>query len=330
MRKQISVLMMLVLSGCARAVAEKMAAQSPHFRRRRIHAHKICRLIRLLHDAAEQELANAGRSDDQFIRSHAIEARQDIKDPQAQVWILHGLNDSSEVVRFSAKGWRQGDCNPRRSQAGFAKTLLLEFESERTRGGDFYGLYCLGEKSRAHELETLGFDVDPQVRANTAMAIGLMGNSTGIRVLRAMATDASPMVRIQVAESRWRLGDMDGLTDLISGTISKYPDEQIICLLALAGPGDERVVEHVRSGLVSAYPEVSLAAARAMGQLGSDEGYGVAMVGAKSTDPRQRALAALAFGAIGRKDAQPYLAELIKDSDENVHVAAATAILQLK
>ena len=64
--------------------------------------------------------------------------------------------------------------------------------------------------------------------------------------------------------------------------------------------------------------------------IGSDEGYGVALKGASSTDPRQRLLAALAFGAIGRSDAQETLANLLKDDNTDVRVAAATAILQLK
>ena len=77
-------------------------------------------------------------------------------------------------------------------------------------------------------------------------------------------------------------------------------------------------------------PEVALVAARAMGMIGSDAGYGVAQNNIKTPDPRKKALAALAFGQIGRSDAQPILAPLLKDHEQSVRVAAATAILQLK
>jgi hypothetical protein len=36
------------------------------------------------------------------------------------------------------------------------------------------------------------------------------------------------------------------------------------------------------------------------------------------------------MGAIGRTDAQPTLAQLMRDPDQDVRIAAATALLQLK
>ena len=87
---------------------------------------------------------------------------------------------------------------------------------------------------------------------------------------------------------------------------------------------------HLVGALTSDYDEVSLIAARACGLLGSDEGMGVALQFIKSPDPRQRFLAALALGAIGRSDAQEALAGLLGDSEPDVRLAAATALLQLK
>jgi HEAT repeat protein len=119
------------------------------------------------------------------------------------------------------------------------------------------------------------------------------------------------------------------LDDLVAGTISAYPDDQMIALLAIAGPHDTRSLGHVEAQLIADYPEVALVAARAAGILGSDRGYGVALIGAKSIDPRQRLLAALAFGDIGRTDAQPVLAGLLTDSETDVRLAAAGALLQI-
>jgi HEAT repeat protein len=280
-----------------------------------------------LRDKAEQELDAAVQWDNAYIRSNAIEARQDVNDPATTPAIMQGLHDPSEVVRFSAA---MAAGRLRIAKAKLELQKLLDDPNHSVQVGAIYGLYRLGETLPAHRLEHFAFDPDTQVRGNTAMVVGMLGNPTGLRVLAAMANDASWTVRLQVAESRWLLGDEDGLTDLVSGTVSKFPNEQIESIIGLAGPRDPRVAEHVRSGLTSEYAEVSLASARALGELGSDEGYGVAMAGANSADPRQRAMAAMAFGAIGRRDAQPMLAVLLRDTDLNVRVAAATAILQLK
>jgi HEAT repeat protein len=145
-----------------------------------------------------------------------------------------------------------------------------------------------------------------------------------------MMMDPSPAVRLQAAESLWRLGDQQGLEALVSASLSKFPDDQMLAILALAEPRDQRVLGHIQGQLTNDYDEVSLIAARAAGMLGSDDGYGVALKGARSADPRQRMLAALAFGAIGRSDSQSSLSVLLRDVNQDVRIAAATAILQLK
>jgi HEAT repeat protein len=104
----------------------------------------------------------------------------------------------------------------------------------------------------------------------------------------------------------------------------------MIALQALAEPGDQRVIQHLRGELTNDYPEVSLASARGLGMLGSDEGWNVAVPAVKSKDARQRSMAALAMGSIGRSDLQPYLADLLKDPEASVRIAAATGILELR
>jgi HEAT repeat protein len=163
------------------------------------------------------------------------------------------------------------------------------------------------------------------------MVLGLMGEPSAVKILLPMlVADPSPAIRLQAAESLWRLGNEQGMKALVVSTVTNYSDDRMIAVLALAGPRNPRALGHIGGHLTSQYDEVSLAAARAAGMLGSEEGYGVALKGAKSTDPRQRMLAALAMGAIGRPDSQPPLSLLLKDPDQDVRIAAATAILQLK
>jgi HEAT repeat protein len=192
-----------------------------------------------------------------------------------------------------------------------------------------FALHKLGITDYSHDLEDTARADEPGVRGNTALALGLLGEKSGMKILRVLSRDPDPTVRQQAYEAMWRLGDHGAVDDLVALTLSKYVDDQMIGLLALAGPREPSVREHVRSGLTSDYIEVALVAARAMGMLGSDEGYRVAEKGSKGGDARQRFLAALAFGAIGRTDSQKFLRPLLKDKDPRVRVAAAAAVLQL-
>jgi HEAT repeat protein len=192
-----------------------------------------------------------------------------------------------------------------------------------------FALHRIGDTRYSHDLEAYARDTNPEVRGKTALALGLLEEPSAVVVLRPMRKDVQSSVRLQASASLWLMHDPQGLDDLAAYAISKFPDDLIIATLALAGPKDQRVLQHVEANLTADYPEVCLAAARACGELGSDEGYSIAIKGAHSQDPRQRLLAALALGAIGRSDAQPVLAQLLKDPVATVQVGAATAILQL-
>src|SRR5438045_4205666 len=176
-----------------------------------------------------------------------------------------------------------------------ARPQLLKMvydENRNVQVGVRFALHRLGDKRLSHDLEHYASDPDPGVRANTALALGLLGEPSALKILRPMALNRNTMVFLQVAEARWRLGDEAALKDLVTASVSRYADDQIIAFLAIAGPRDQRVIEHLRGGLTAEYPEVRLVAARAVGMLGSDEGYVIANNGSRSPDPRQRALAA--------------------------------------
>jgi HEAT repeat protein len=194
-----------------------------------------------------------------------------------------------------------------------------------------FALHRMGNTTYSKDLEKSARDPQWQVRATTAIALGLMEEPTAARVLLPMLHDAEAPVRLQAAEALWRLGNANGLRALVAGVSSAYADDQMVSILALAGPKDRRVLGHVRGALTDDHTEVGLVAARAVGMCGSDEGYVIAVDGTKSKDPRQRSLAALALGAIGRSDAQSYLGNLLKDKDApDVRLSAAQALLQLK
>ena len=280
-----------------------------------------------LRDLAWQELSTAKGSPNPLVRAHALEGMKDSVGANASEAIVSGLSDDAPVVRFAAT-LAAGELKLADAQRQLL--ALVDDVDASVRVGARFALHRLGDVSRSHDLETTAKDPDPNVRGKTALVLGLMREPSAVNVLIPMLADPNPAVRLQVAEALWRLGREDGLERLVSYSVSGHADEQMIALLALAAPRDRRVLGHVRGNLVSDYDEVGLVAARAAGMLGSDAGYGVALKGAKSRDVRQRMLAALAFGAIGRTDAQDELAQLLRDPEHDVRLAAATSLLMMK
>lgn len=280
-----------------------------------------------LRAAATAQIQLACNSNDPRLRANGIEAAQNVLGAQSHALVAQGLRDRDAIVRFAATmaagTLRFRDMHP-------TLLALAKDPSEKVQIGARFALHRIGDTTLSHDLEKYAVDTRPRVRIDTAFVLGLLEEPSARKILRDMMMDLDSDVRLQVAESLWRLKDEQALDVLVAGSVSNFVDDQMICLMALAGPKDSRVEGYVRGKLTDPYAEVALVAARAMGDLGKDEGYGVALKGIKNADARQRYLGALALGAIGRADAQPILSPLLRDSDQNVRIAAAKAILQLK
>ncbi len=280
-----------------------------------------------LTELAKIEIDRALRSPDPIVRAHAVEAIQETLGSEKSGDLWQAMKDSETVVRFAAVmaagTLKLEDSKPELLQ-------LADDPQPTVRIAAAYALHRLGDFRYTKDLERYAQDGLPEVRGNTALVLGLLGEPSAVNVLKPMLRDQNMAVSITAAEGMWRLGSEDGRDRLIGMTMNINPGYQMVAMLALGAPRDTRVRAHIRANLTSDYAEVALVAARVMGQLDSDEGYGVAINGAKSSDKRQRSLAALAFGAIRRTDAQPYLQKLLMDPDQDVRIASATAILQLK
>jgi HEAT repeat protein len=277
-------------------------------------------------DAATAELRAAAKSPDGLIRAHAIEAMRITTPAQFEKEILAGLTDAAPVARIAA-AMAVGELKMAPAHAQLLK--MTGDQDDSVQIAVRFALHRLGDTRYSRDLELFVQSDKARVRGMTVMALGMMEEPTTMRLLRPMQGDRDAIVRLQVAEAMWRMGDKQGLANLAAAAVSAYPDDQMIAYIALAQPRDRRIIEHVRGGLVADYEEARLVAARAMGMLGSDEGYTVATAGIKSVDPRKRTLAALALGAIGRDDAVEYVMPLLTDTNADVRVAAASAVLQL-
>jgi HEAT repeat protein len=293
-----------------------------------------------LQTAARAEIENDLHSSDEIIRAHALETIKDLRLTDADPEVIAALEDRSRLVRKAA-AMVIGELQIKAAADRLPNLLQTDTSASGTTTGDAVGaqqermaaifaLHRLGNTQYSHELEKTAFYVQPRIRAETAFILGLIGDKSAIPILITMLQkDKDPNVKLQVGEALWRMGDERGEDALLAGTVSSYASDQMLAVYALAEPRNTIVLGHVEGLFSSDYLEVRLVTARAAGMLGEDEGYGVAMQGAASVDPRQRALAAMAFGAIGRSDAQPRLAELLKDTDPDVRLAAANALLAI-
>lgn len=290
-------------------------------------AAKAIPLDESLREQARQQILASFRSNDTVLRCQAVEAAQNGMGPEATGLIMGALGDNKSLVRF-AGAMAAGTLKLETARS--ALVGLAEDRDPNVRVAVRYALHKLGDTSRSHDLEQYSISNDHVVRRNTVMALGLLGEKSATRLLFPMQKDVDSSVRLAVAEAMWRLGEDEGLKSCVAACVSQFPDDQIIGTLGLAAPRDKRIRPYLRGKLTTQYDEVNLAAARALGMIGEDLGYGVALKGARANDPRQRALAALAFGEIGRSDSQPVLAGMLKDSEEQVRIAAAMAMLQLK
>lgn len=282
----------------------------------------------LLREQARRQVAEAFDSSDESLQMNAVEALKYMGEEGAAA-IVTALDDPRGPVRYSAAlaagELKQPDARP-------ALLKIADEPNRHHRIAAIYALHRLGDTRQSHDLEKFALSTDAGIRRNTAMVLGMTGDSSALNVLRDMQKDRDDTVRLEVAIARWRLGDSRAVEEVIVGMASGFPDIQMVSLLGAAQRGDTRVAQHIYARLTDHYPEVALVAARALGILGYDDGLQVALNGTTSGDARQRHLAAFALGAIGRNDrrCQDALAKLLDDPKPEVRIAAATAIYMLK
>ena len=326
----LTVAVLVVTAGCAGAGKKSGRSMPPPPEAPAVPPRKDVALDSSLLGAARQELAAASTADDPVLRESVTIMVRGMNDPIAREVILRGLQDRESVVRFQAA---LGAGEQRLAEARPLLEPMAEAPDLHLRVAVIYALHRLGVTDHTHELETTAIHPDPGVRADTAMALGMLGEKSAIRtdrsILRVLARDSEPLVRQRAWEAIWRLGDDSAVDELVGLSMSRFADDQMLAIQALAAPRNPSVREVIRNCLTADHAETSLVAARAMGQLGRDDGYGVALKGAKSGEGRQRFLAALAFGAIGRTDAQPTLKKLMADKDRRVKLAAAAGLVEI-
>ena len=278
---------------------------------------------------AVQEILDASRSEDHFIRANAIEACQSMPEralPMAQI----GVQDPSPVVRFAALvtiGKLKLDT------LGPIAAKHVQDPNESVRAAAYFAAHQCGQEVNPTRLARLLQSEDPGVRGNVAMLLGLMGERSAVPMLidiptrhpmhRASAADQA-LVHIQIAEAAVRLGDMQQLNALRAGMFSEFDDVRLMTVLMLGEIEDHRMITAIEPLLHKPPLELQIAAARAMAMLDKPDGLPVLLEGARMDEKlvRDRARQVLDQAKRQNQRIDPSASLLLDDPAEQTRVAA--------
>ena len=280
------------------------------------------------------------------VRCQAVEALESTAPAEALSWIRTALRDESAGVRFAAC-LALGELKDAASKDRFAEFLRDPQPSLQVAA--IFALHRLGHASHTHRLPEYLLDhKDPDVRRNTAMVLGRLGEPGAIKLLARVMDDPDEGLRLQAMEAMALLGSKEARQELTFLAQSGLGAREVFALNALGQLGDREFSDTFRYKLKgAAHRETRVAAARALGRLGIADGYRIALENLTFNQPdrnpaivkddppegqivRVRTMAALALGAIGDPAALPGLADTLRNPyDPRVELAAAMAVLQI-
>ncbi|MCK4660070.1 MAG: HEAT repeat domain-containing protein [Phycisphaerae bacterium] len=277
------------------------------------------------------------------VRAQAVEALQKVAPERGLPWIRTALSDEHPGVRFAACA-ALGVLHDRVSLPRIES--LLTDPDPSVQAAAIFALHRMGNSQHSQRLADFLLEHEnPEVRRNTAMLLGRLGEEGAIPLLARAMMFGDEGLRLQAMESMALLGSEEALQQLKFDAYSGDGAQQTFALLALAEARDPSLEDLFRLRLENAtHLETKLAAAKGLGYLGLDVGYAVARRALGFNKPRKgdrkdppevqvmriRPLAAHALGAIGNLDALPALRERMNnDEDPRVQLAAAMAIVQL-
>ena len=278
-------------------------------------------------------------------RANCLEALQVSRDPRVVDMIDRGLHDGEWVVRFAAAmaagERRAGDVKP------VLNTLVVHDPNPNVHVGCIYALWRLGDESHVSELGQLIVATDPGVRANTALVLGKMGESS-IVLLDRYRDDPDIRVRFAITAALARLGNPTAMNVILSESVNKFAEDQFyameVCadlpaslpesfrtqpLLTVLDDGTlPRGLSRDAEYLTAAR---QLIAARSLAKMryNNEAAAKVAIDNRDNADPRVRALAALALGEMLPSRDAPTMDWMLKDPDETVRRSAAAAVVNI-
>ena len=275
---------------------------------------------------AEQEVVVASRSNDEFLRSNALEAMQAVPE-RALPMIQLGMKDHSPVVRFTAL-ILVGKLGLR--ELGPEATRYLDDHSPSVRAAAIYACRASGLDVNPNEIPRLLTHDSSTVRRNAAMVLGLLGDPSAAPMLRNLSVVPAHTIhpiqqtlnRIQFAEAILRLGDTGALGTVRAAAFSKSIEARVLAINILGDYNDREMMEAFPPMLKDPTMEVRLAAATTLAKLGRPDGLEVMLEGARfdAQDVRESLIAFLRVVPDG--PSSPSFRRVLGDPKEQRQVAA--------
>jgi apolipoprotein N-acyltransferase len=288
-------------------------------------------------------LDEASRNTDKQLRAHAIEAMQTdmtILEPA----VRRGLADREASVRFVSA---MTVAKVRMPGASPLLVPLKNFDvSDSVRAAAILALNRCGSETDPSPLAGFIFSQSAELRGNTAMVLGELGNKSALMLLKEAAhkpmSRANPaMVRIvnlQIAEAMVQLGDESEIEPIHAALFYRSDQSeciQLACEIASrlhdlgALPMLQRLIEADGSDIRPI--EIRIFAAIAVCQIMQPAPPRLADLGviaARDPNALVRVLGAKLLGVVGGADTDAVLSKLLRDREPEVQVAAAGSILR--
>ena len=187
----------------------------------------------------------------------------------------------------------------------------------------------LGDTSVAGELETGTADADPGVRAAAARALGLLlGSRAGAQLTR-LLTDPAPAVRASAADVAAE-AKLDGLVPALVPLLADGDDRvRIAGARALGSLGASEASDALVRALEGASPALDEALMASLARLEPDTARHLLGARLEDPDPAMRAAAIRALGRLGGGRAETLAEECLADPADGVRAAALDAVVSL-
>lgn len=280
---------------------------------------------------AVEQLLRSIRSEDPYIRANAMEATQHVP-ARATPLLQLGLDDPHPAVRFAAAATIG---NLELKTMAPAVERLLADKNESVRAAAMFALKRCGQKVDLSPLAGMLVSQDPSARGNAAMLLGRLSDRSAVPMLLETAKAPMPrvsavresIVRIQVAEAVVRLGETSALDAVRAGAYSPFDEVRVLAVQMMGRLGDQKMVVALAELLAKPPIELQLAAAEALARLGKTNGLDVTLKAAASELATVRGQAAMTLGQFKDGRAVAALVGLLDDPQEQVRLAAASAVL---
>ncbi len=292
-----------------------------------------------LRAASVELLLQAADSTNPLLRANAIEALQ--AEPGRLTPVVRlALADENRGVRFVA-AMTVGEM--RLNELAHLVEPLLDDGSESVQVAAIYALKRCSRPVDVNPLGRMVMSSDPEVKANSAVVLGKLGESSAIPMLREavrmdMARWSIARIRIvdlQIAEAMVKLG-ADKQIEVIRAALYAPDEEGEIAVLACQLCGrlmDEAYVGSLRDmamrmGRDQKPAEIRLAAAEAVARIRPDMApVEVVLAYASSEMWELRVQTAMALGQFRDGAVLPTLSAMLNDPNPLVQVASAGALL---